>query len=75
MYIIAEHVVEGHWENHYDIDPSETGLHPVYSVHRSIEGRNVLPFYTVEQFNEAMEDCALLNKAYPHKGYGVVRSL
>jgi len=43
MYIIAEHVVEGHWENHYDIDPSESGLHPVYSVHRSIEVETFYP--------------------------------
>ena len=75
MYIIAQHAAEGHWENHFDIDPNLTGLHSVYSVHKSTEGSNVKPIYTVNEFDEALEDCSLLNKAYPSKGYAVVRVL
>lgn len=75
MYIIAEHAAEDHWHNHYDSDPNATGLHPVYSVHRTIEGRNIQANYTAEQFSQAVSDCDVLNKLYPSKGYGVVRSL
>ena len=75
MYIIAEHVVEGHWENHYDIDPGESGLHTVHSAHRTIEGQSLKAIYNLNEFDLAVKDCDNLNKRFPNKGYGVVRSL
>ena len=75
MYIIAQHAAEGFWEHHYDVDPNLTGLHPVHSVHHTVEGSTIKPFYKYDEFKEAVNDCNRLNNMFHKKGYAVVRSL
>lgn len=74
-FIIAENAAEGFWDKHYDVDPGVSGLHHVYSAHRTIEGSSVQKIYTESEFKKAVADCVELNKRFPNKGHAVVRAL
>lgn len=74
-FIIAQYAAPGYWDKHYDVDPGETGLHSVHSIHRTSEGLGIQKVYTEKEHRKAIEDCNSLNNRHPGKGYAVVRVL